>query len=105
VLGVYGSCRGMVNAVRGGGGPFFLECMTYRWRGHVGPSDDLDKGLRSREELDYWMGRCPIKRMETELGLAKETMVSIRASADAEVQDAIAHARGGPRPEQGGVWK
>jgi hypothetical protein len=54
----------MIENARYGKGPALIECMTYRWRGHVGPSDDLDKGLRSREELDCWMNRDPIKILE-----------------------------------------
>src|SRR5664279_322496 len=29
-----------VAAVRRGEGPRFIECMTYRWRDHVGPTED-----------------------------------------------------------------
>lgn len=61
---VYRTAKKMIEDARNNKGPAFLECMTYRWFGHVGPNYDIDKGLRSQEELDYWMKNCPIKRLE-----------------------------------------
>src|SRR5262249_15533931 len=37
---------------RAGGGPRLLECMTYRWRDHVGPGEDRVHKYRPDEELD-----------------------------------------------------
>lgn len=50
-------------------GPVFLECMTYRWREHVGPLWDYEAGrtYRSKEELEEWMRRCPIQKLENEI--------------------------------------
>src|SRR5690349_12876212 len=41
-----------VAAVRSGKGPRFLECMTYRWRDHVGPDEDRKYAYRPDAELD-----------------------------------------------------
>jgi pyruvate dehydrogenase E1 component alpha subunit len=49
--------------IRSGNGPFFMECVTYRWKGHVGPSDDNDVGLQRSEVLQVWKKRDPIKRI------------------------------------------
>ena len=43
--------------------PFFLECITYRWRGHVGPSEDNDVGVDRKGNLDVWKKRDPIERL------------------------------------------
>lgn len=61
---VYMTAKKAVESARRGQGPTFIECVTYRWRGHVGPSWDLEKGLRSKEEVDWWVDNCAIKRME-----------------------------------------
>jgi TPP-dependent pyruvate/acetoin dehydrogenase alpha subunit len=47
---------------RAGGGPTFIECMTYRWHEHVGPQLDHEAGrvYRSKEEFDEWVARCPL---------------------------------------------
>jgi TPP-dependent pyruvate/acetoin dehydrogenase alpha subunit len=93
-----------VENARRGGGPALIECMTYRWRGHVGPNDDLDKGLRSEEELKHWMNRCPIKIAERQLlerGVLSESEVArIVDAVDAEVEEALAFARQSPYPDQ-----
>jgi TPP-dependent pyruvate/acetoin dehydrogenase alpha subunit len=64
VMEVYNVAKKAVEDARNGKGPTLIESMTYRWRGHVGPHYDLDKGLRSKEELVFWMRRCPIKMLE-----------------------------------------
>ena len=61
-LEVYNAAKTAIEDIRSGNGPVFLECLTYRWLGHVGPNDDIDKGLRNRAELDLWKSRCPIKQ-------------------------------------------
>lgn len=50
---------------RGGGGATFLECVTYRWDGHFG--GDPGTGYRSKEEIEAWKQRCPIKRLKDHL--------------------------------------
>lgn len=61
VLAVYQAGQEAVHRARRGDGPTLLECKTYRWRGHVGPECDWEKGCRPREELMDWMSRCPIE--------------------------------------------
>ncbi|MFA9460372.1 pyruvate dehydrogenase (acetyl-transferring) E1 component subunit alpha [Thiohalorhabdus methylotrophus] len=47
-----------VDFVRSGKGPYFLELMTYRLRGHS--MSDSGRGYRSEEEIKRWMERDPI---------------------------------------------
>ena len=51
---VYQAAQSAVKACRDGKGPVFLECMTYRWREHVGPLLDYEANriYRSKEELE-----------------------------------------------------
>jgi pyruvate dehydrogenase E1 component alpha subunit len=104
VIKVYEVARKATEHARCGHGPTLIECMTYRWRGHVGPNDDLDKGLRSREELDYWMSRCPIKMLEEFLLkqriLSKPEKSQIYENIDKEVEQAILFAQESPYPDQ-----
>lgn len=64
VLKVFQTIKDLIIDVRNCKGPVLVECMTYRWRGHVGPNYDVDKGLRSQKELDSWIRKCPIKKLE-----------------------------------------
>lgn len=52
---------------RRGDGPTLLECRTYRWRGHVGTSWDMDVGVRRKDELAEWLPKDPIARLRREL--------------------------------------
>jgi TPP-dependent pyruvate/acetoin dehydrogenase alpha subunit len=61
IFAVYDAACKAVARAREGNGPQFIECRTYRWLGHVGYRDDIDVGLRSQDELDWWKQRCPIK--------------------------------------------
>lgn len=60
VEAVWASAHEAVNRARSGNGPSLVEYRTYRWRGHVGPECDWEKGCRPKAELFEWMERCPI---------------------------------------------
>jgi pyruvate dehydrogenase E1 component alpha subunit len=62
VEAVYAAARDAVARARGGEGPSLIEALTYRWREHVGPLFDYDRGYRTKDEVDAWIARCPIKR-------------------------------------------
>jgi len=102
VEAVYEAAARAVARCRAGAGPFFLECLTYRWREHVGPLWDYDKGYRSKAEVDTWMGRCPIKRASQRLvaaGACTEDDIQrwIR-EFQREVAEAVAVAKASPFP-------
>jgi len=104
VVEVYEAARKAIENARSGEGPTLIECMTYRWRGHVGPNYDLDKGLRSKEELDYWMDRCPIKRFEEFLmdrGIVSNAEKKVICQEiDKEVEESLVYAEESPYPDQ-----
>ncbi|MDE3038113.1 MAG: thiamine pyrophosphate-dependent dehydrogenase E1 component subunit alpha, partial [Pseudomonadota bacterium] len=44
--------------------PALLECVTYRWHGHVGPRADMGVGeRRTPEDIKAWKARDPIERL------------------------------------------
>lgn len=102
VLAVVGRAAVAVERARRGDGPTLLECLTYRWRGHVGPKYDVDRGLRSREELATWMVRCPLMILEEHLsrecGVGEADIAGIRQSVEAQVEECLSRARGGAPP-------
>lgn len=53
----------LVERSREGQGPAFLEAITYRWRGHVGPREDLDVGVKRGPEYPLWRRRDPVRRL------------------------------------------
>ncbi len=99
---VFTSAGEAVARARRGFGPTLIECRTYRWRGHVGPNYDIDKGLRSKEELEHWMKRCPIKILEKRLmaggiisAAEKKHMDEV---VDQEIEEALSYALRCPYP-------
>lgn len=102
VVAVYQAASEAVRRARSGQGPTLLECKTYRWRGHVGPRWDLDKAIRNKGELEAWMARCPIRRLENYMIehalLTPQERDVLYQQVITEVEDAVAFARQSPFP-------
>jgi pyruvate dehydrogenase E1 component alpha subunit len=102
VFAVYEAAREAVAACRAGAGPAFLECTTYRWREHVGPLWDYDKGYRTKAEVDAWIARCPIERATTRLvrtgACTPAEVEAMTRASQAEVDRAVAAAKAAPFP-------
>lgn len=67
VLGVYKLARKAVKKCRNGKGPVFIEFITFRFRGHVGPNDIIHgthKDIRPKELIDLWKLNDPIIRFK-----------------------------------------
>jgi len=67
ILGVYRAAVKAVKKCRTGDGPVFLEFITFRFRGHVGPNDILHgthKDIRPMKLIEQWKLRDPIIRFE-----------------------------------------
>ena len=80
--------------------PFFIEAKTYRFRGH----SVADPGkYRSKEELQKWMERDPIRVLAERiqrLGIATEEQLhALDDEAKAQVQDAVEFAERSPEPD------
>jgi pyruvate dehydrogenase E1 component alpha subunit len=93
----------LVQASREGRGPGFIEAVTFRWRGHVGPNEDIDVGVRrSPEELAAWKGRDPIGRIRSALTANNRVdpalFGQIEREIRAEIEDAVTAARAAPYP-------
>ena len=102
VIEIFKVAKKAIEDARNGKGPTLIECMTYRWRGHVGPNYDLDKGVRTKEELEHWMSRCPIKMLEEILikkGILSESeKTKIYEDVEKEVEETLIFAKESPHP-------
>jgi len=105
VISVYKAAKDAVQRARGGFGPTLIECRTYRWRGHVGPECDYSKGCRPKEELETWMGKCPLETFKA--CLMKENVVTdsdiskMTTEINAEIENAVQFAKESPYPDKG----
>ncbi len=94
----------MISRARSGGGPGFLEAVTFRWYGHVDWREDIDVGVnRSTDDLLSWRGRDPISRLSVALeqkGLwsAKE-QASVVSDLNSQIAVAWDQAMNDPWPQ------
>jgi len=104
VLAIYKTAREAVQRARSGGGPTLIECRAYRWKGHVGPDCDHERGCRSKEELEDWMDKCPLEIYKEYLignqVITKEEFQNLVVEIDAELESAVKFAKESPFPEE-----
>src|SRR5436190_11576324 len=90
----------VVERVRSGGGPEFVEALTYRFVGHS--RSDPGK-YRPAGELDRWRGRDPLTvagaMLREDIGVADDELERIAAEVDAELDRIEAAALAAPFPE------
>jgi pyruvate dehydrogenase E1 component alpha subunit len=88
-----------IEKVRTGDGPYFLEAVTYRFRGH---SMGDPERYRQAEEVKHWQEEDPIgiyrKYLLSEEIATEEELDEIEANAEEEVQEAVQFAESSPEP-------
>ena len=90
-----------VDHVRSGKGPYFIEFMTYRTRGHS--MSDKTSAYRSKEEEKKWSERDPLRIYSDKLikaGVLKEADIkAMEKEIDREIEtDVIKFAEDSPEP-------
>jgi 2-oxoisovalerate dehydrogenase E1 component len=89
-----------VARARAGKGPSLIEALTWRWGQHSMRTAVRDP--RSREEMDRWIARDPIKlleeRVHKEKSLPAPRMQSIQEGVQAELEQAVKFAKESPEP-------
>ena len=99
VLEVYRETQKAVEYCRAGKGPYFIEAMTYRYRGHSMADPEL---YRSRDEVDEFRKQDPINRLKAYMldeGLLDEDgFDDVYQRAEAAVAEAVKCADESPEP-------
>jgi len=89
VISLYDNLKQIIDYVRNERCPYFVEVMTYRWKGHVGYREDLDVGVKRKEDLTIWKTeKDPIKR----LLCVNEDLKNIYSKLVCEIQQRIENA-------------
>lgn len=97
VFRVHDRVNAAAEALRSGEpGPFYFECMTYRWKEHVGPNEDYQLGYRTLDEAEPWMANDQVKRLAALVEPAERER--IEAEVEAEILAAFAFAEASPFP-------
>jgi len=98
VFTIYDKVSAATKALREGKpGPFFFECLTYRWKEHVGPADDYHLGYRTKDEAKWWMENDQVKKVGAML--KSEDRIRIENEVEAEIKEAFEFAESSPFPE------
>jgi len=96
VLAVEAAAVRAIDAVRSGGGPYFLEFRTYRFRAHSMFDPEL---YRKKLEVEEWKAKDPIETFTLRLReaghLGDEDLAEIETAVEAEVERAVAFAEAG----------
>jgi pyruvate dehydrogenase E1 component alpha subunit len=99
IVAVDETVRGAVDAIRGGGGPRFILCNTYRLHGHT--ASDL-AAYRDQGEVDEAWKNDPIERSAVVLrdaGVDIEALEAHRDAAAFEMDQAYDVAKAAPWPD------
>lgn len=89
VVAVDAAVNRAVGAIRGGEGPFFLECRTYRFRAHSMFDPQL---YRDKAEIEAWRARDPIEKLAAWMVEAGMLHAGEREAIEAAVKEEIADA-------------
>ena len=93
VLAVLAATRVALERARTGGGPTFIEAVTYR----MGPHTTADDPTRYRDanELEDWAGKDPISRLEALLESKGLLTAQVRAAVDGKADGVAKEMRAG----------
>jgi pyruvate dehydrogenase E1 component alpha subunit len=98
VIAIEAAAMRAINAIREDGGPYFLECRTYRFRAHSMFDPQL---YRTHAEVDEWKKRDPIPRLSNWMISANMLhageLQAMEAKVAGEVDAAVAFAEAAPK--------
>lgn len=86
VLAVYEAMGKALDHVRSGKGPYFLEAMCYRFRGHSAADPEM---YRKKDEVERWKQRDPLLTFGRHLEEQRLLSAEERAKVDAEVDHVL----------------
>ena len=100
VMAVYAAAEEQLAYIRAGNGPFFLEAVTYRFRGH---SMGDPERYREKDEIEKWKEEDPIgiyrKYLLAEKISTVKELDAIDLQVEEQTQEAVEFAEASPEPE------
>ena len=89
VIEVYTKTKEAIEKARTGEGPTLLNCLTYRFFGHFTGDPGRGSTYRTKEEMEKWLLRCPIRQFKEQLIKEKIMDGNMDQIIDTEVKDTI----------------
>jgi pyruvate/2-oxoglutarate/acetoin dehydrogenase E1 component/TPP-dependent pyruvate/acetoin dehydrogenase alpha subunit len=77
-------------------GPIFIECFTYRYKEHVGPTEDLNEDYRDLGEYKKWLENDQIEVLGKSLSDGEKEKISKKL--DKQIADSIAFSEASKFP-------
>jgi pyruvate dehydrogenase E1 component alpha subunit len=106
VIKVYEATSKAVERARKGEGPTLIDSITYRWDGHYVGDPAV---ARPEGELEEWMKKCPIKKLEKKLrkdgALDEAKIKKIQKKIDDEIEEAVEFGKQSPYPPLEDLYK
>lgn len=103
VIEVYKAVQSAVEHAKNGGGPTFLECKTYRFMGHHTAEGTMNITYRSKDEIEQWKLKDPIKRislyLEQNFNWTNTELKQVEIEITQEIEEAVEYARNSPDPD------
>ncbi len=110
VISVEKNSLELIDYIKQGNGPCFLEGVTYRWLGHVDWRDDIDVGVsRSKEDIKNWKKRDPEERLSKQMLLEnvidKKELFKLKEDLETFIQNSWNQALNDPYPDKSELLK
>ena len=93
----YNATNNSLDKIKSNGGPMLIECLTTRWRDHVGPGEDRHIKFRSDKDLDHSIKSDDLNNLEKLL--SKKEVEQIQSEVDTKLNEAINYAEESTFPE------
>ncbi len=88
IFKIYNFTKNVIDSLRERDlGPVFLECVTCRWKEHVGPNDDFHLGYRDKEEVEWWKANDQLNKIR--MMADDKTAKLIESVVEHEIADAF----------------
>ncbi len=99
VVAVHEAAKAAIDRARNDGGPTLIECKTYRYVGHH--EGDPGTDYRTRDEVQHWRGRDPVKLAKKRLldsGMSESKLAAADLEIEQLIDQAVEFAEKSPEP-------
>jgi len=85
-----------LNKIKKKSNPYLIECMTTRWKDHVGVGDGIDLNYRDHKEINRALENDDLKNLEKQL--SEKIVSKIKLRVQEEIKQAVIFAESGKFP-------
>lgn len=108
-INLYKKSKVVINRMRKKNKPFIFLCDTFRHLEHCGPNYDDNLNYRNKKYIDYWVNKCPLKKIENYLlknkFLSNNTIKNFKKKINSEIKEAFLFAENSKFPERKNLYK